>query len=109
MEVIGGVAPYTFEWSHDSGLASADALELVAGLYSVKVTDQLGCERLLENLEIIQPDPLAIQSISPVGTSCFGKPDGAVSFTITGGVAPYTIDYQGLNTFNGSITLSARF
>ncbi|WP_144603744.1 PKD domain-containing protein [Algoriphagus algorifonticola] len=106
LEVIGGVAPYTFEWSHDSGLASADALELVAGLYSVKVTDQLGCERLLENLEIIQPEPLAIQSISPVGTSCFGKPDGAVSFTITGGVAPYAIDYQGLNTFNGSVTLS---
>jgi hypothetical protein len=48
--VIGGVAPYAFEWSHDATLNSSSAQGLCEGVYTVIVTDANGCEVLNENL-----------------------------------------------------------
>ncbi|WP_111669987.1 PKD domain-containing protein [Algoriphagus litoralis] len=106
LSIQGGIAPYQFEWTHDAQLNSATASNLVAGTYSVKVIDQLGCSRLIENLEVLEPAALTISSISPVGVSCYGKPDGELSLTISGGVAPYSFDYEGLKSFSGSISLA---
>ena len=106
LDITGGVAPYQFEWLHDLGLNAATATNLPAGTYSVKVTDQLGCERLIENLEVIEPAALEITSIAPIGVSCYGKPDGELTLNITGGVAPYTFDYEGPRTFTGSISFA---
>ncbi|WP_297337822.1 PKD domain-containing protein [Algoriphagus sp.] len=106
LEISGGVAPYHVEWSHDPGLTNEMASDLPAGLYSVKVRDQLGCERVLENLEIIEPENLAVESLSALGVSCFGKPDGQVTLEVSGGVAPYFLDVDGGIDFTGSLTLS---
>ncbi len=103
LDVQGGVAPYTFEWEHDGTIDSGIAENLVAGLYTVKVIDAIGCERLLEDIEVVEPETLAIQSIAFEGTSCFGKPDGTLDLQITGGVPPYSIDFRdGVNT-SGSV------
>jgi len=51
--VIGGVAPYSFEWSHDATLNSSSAQNLCEGNYSVIVTDANGCEVLNENLMVL--------------------------------------------------------
>lgn len=106
LEIQGGVGPYEIEWSHDGNLQQERAGNLSVGTYTVKITDQLGCERLIENIEIVEPLPLELQSQNPVGVSCFGKPDGSISLSITGGVSPYTIDYEGVNTFSGNLQLS---
>ncbi|MFC3414871.1 PKD domain-containing protein [Algoriphagus hitonicola] len=106
LDISGGLPPYTVEWSHSSGLNDALAEDLPAGLYSVKVIDQLGCERILEDLEITQPDVLAVESLSPVGVSCFGKPDGQVDLEISGGVPPYSLDFDGGIEFSGILSLS---
>ena len=105
LDIQGGVGPYTYQWSHDSGLNSPNAENLKAGTYTVKVKDQLGCERLIENIEVIEPEPLAIQSLTPVGVSCYGKPDGEITLNISGGVAPYTFEYEGTKTFSGALQL----
>jgi len=105
LNIQGGIAPYKFEWQHDPLLNSPTALNLTAGTYSVIVKDQLGCERLLENIEVVEPAPLEVLSLSPIGTSCYGKPDGELTLNVTGGVAPYTFDYDGINTFSGTILL----
>ena len=47
--VIGGVAPYSFEWNHDATLNSSSAQNLCEGNYTVIVTDANGCEVLNEN------------------------------------------------------------
>jgi gliding motility-associated-like protein len=105
LAIEGGIGPFQYEWSHDPNLNSPLATQLVAGSYSVKVKDQLGCEQLIESIEVTEPAPLALSSLSPVGVSCYGKPDGEVTLNISGGVTPYTFDYEGTKTFSGSISL----
>ncbi|WP_199708089.1 PKD domain-containing protein [Algoriphagus lacus] len=105
LNVQGGVTPLIYEWAHDPGLNSPKAINLKAGTYSVKIKDQLGCERFLENIEVLEPEPLTLASITPMGVSCYGKPDGEVTLIVSGGVAPYTFEYEGSKTFSGSISL----
>jgi len=106
VQVTGGVSPLVYEWEHDSNLKTGIAKNLSAGKYSVKITDQLGCVREIREIEIIEPSLLSISNVEPEGVSCYGKPDGIVSMTIAGGIAPYSIDYNGTNSFNDSIVLT---
>ncbi len=39
----GGVAPYTYSWSDPNNQTTAIATSLMAGTYSVTVTDAVGC------------------------------------------------------------------
>ena len=43
LETTGGLAPYTYAWSHDNTLADSTATGLSPGNYTVTVTDALGC------------------------------------------------------------------
>ncbi len=106
LEIAGGVGPYEIEWFHDANLKDPIARDLEAGTYSVEIRDQLGCLRTLENLEIIQPDPLELLAITPEGTSCFGKPDGKVNIQVIGGTPPYTLNYDGEIEFDGQLELT---
>ena len=55
IEVIGGVPPYQYLWSNGGSKASID--NVIAGDYSVTVTDSLGCKTSLENTIVEQlPD-----------------------------------------------------
>jgi hypothetical protein len=89
----GGTPPYSFSWNHNPNLNGAMAENLPAGLYSVKITDSFGCELILNDLEVGQPDELELADIATFPTSCFGRNNGEATIFITGGTAPYTIDY----------------
>jgi PKD repeat protein len=106
LDIRGGVGPYVYTWSHDPALNSPTASNLPVGDYSVKVTDKLGCERLIENIEVGEPAPLSVTGLAPIGASCYGKPDGQLTLNVTGGVAPYIFEYQGVKTFSGSISFA---
>jgi PKD repeat protein len=106
VQVTGGVAPFVYEWEHDSNLKTGSAKNLSVGKYSVKITDQLGCIREIKEIEIIEPSLLRISNVTPKGVSCFGKPDGSVSLIISGGISPYSIDFNGTNSFNDFIVLT---
>ncbi len=106
LEIIGGTAPYIISWSHDPVLKTNKAIGLQAGSYSVSILDQTGCEIKLENLEISEPKPLSLISINPTGTSCYGKPDGALNFEIEGGVPPYSLDFEGIRSFSDQLSLN---
>ncbi len=106
LEITGGASPYLVTWSHDPILKSNKATGLISGTYSVTILDQLGCEIKLENLEITEPEPLALISINSSGTSCYGKPDGSVDFEISGGVPPYSVDFQGSKIFSNQLNLT---
>ena len=45
LSVVGGFAPYSYLWSSNDSIEDLDSL--VAGLYSVNVTDANGCEKSL--------------------------------------------------------------
>ena len=82
----GGTAPYTFVWSN--GATTQNITNLIAGNYTITVTDQHGCV-LIETYTITQPNPLQI-TWSVDNVNCFAGNDGAIDLTILGGTAPYS-------------------
>lgn len=106
LDIKGGVAPFEFVWSHDSTLNESSAKDLTIGVYSVMITDKIGCERIVDNLVITEPEPLELTSFSVSGASCYGKEDGVLNLVVTGGIGPYTIDLEGEIGFSGQLNLS---
>jgi gliding motility-associated-like protein len=83
---VRGEPPYSYEWSNG---ATTDALtSLTAGRYSVTLTDSNMCT-VTGSVDIDQPEELSlISDVKPI--SCYGKNDGSIALTATGGVEPYT-------------------
>ena len=93
LTVFGGEPPYTFNWNNNTYL-SEDISGLTTGLYSVLITDGLGCT---SNNSITVTEPNAIQSsISGTDVLCFGTATGAVNLSPSGGTPPY--NYYWTNT-----------
>uniref|UniRef100_UPI00404765CC PKD-like domain-containing protein n=1 Tax=Flavobacterium sp. TaxID=239 RepID=UPI00404765CC len=87
--ITGGNAPYTISWSNlGNGLFQNN---LSAGIYTVTVEDQNGCQKI-ETIEITQPifyiDPVVKQ------ITCFGENDGSIDLNIVGGVSPLNIKWD---------------
>lgn len=93
--VSGGTAPYSYVWN--SGSTSTTAVDLIAGNYSLTITDQNGCQ-LTDAIEVTQPDALSIQ-LSAIDVLCFGQSTGSVSVDAIGGQGQYTYNWD-----NGATT-----
>ena len=94
VNVAGGQPAYAYTW-FDAGsnliADTEDVSNLPAGLYSVIVSDQLGCTGSL-SIELLEPDKLlTIDSLPPIitGVACFGQNNGKINITPTGGIPPY--------------------
>lgn len=74
----GGTAPYTFSWSDGSTVQNRTGL--VSGNYSVTITDNAGCTRLV-SMTLSQPAQITIST---------QKDKRNVVNTISGGTSPYT-------------------
>ena len=83
----GGVPPYTFVWGN--GETTTSITGLCPGVYTVDVTDAVGC---VQNFDIAVSDdggPVGATATS-TDASCFGVCDGEASVTPIGGTPPYT-------------------
>jgi gliding motility-associated-like protein len=69
---------------------------LFFGNYTIKITDQNGCIKLLE-YEITQPNEIIVSTTS-TGISCYGADDASIALNISGGIPPYTINWSNLGT-----------
>jgi hypothetical protein len=86
----GGEAPYTYLWSN--GAASASISNLTAGNYSVTVSDNSGCSKLL-SFQITAPS--VIQALATVsGGECGSGGLFKIDLTVSGGKAPYTFAWS---------------
>lgn len=84
----GGVPPFTYLWSPTGGTGST-ATGLLAGAYTVVVTDANGCTATQwANINDASGPTATIFSITNV--SCFGGNDGSASVGVVGGLGPYT-------------------
>ena len=96
LDVTGGYAPFTYLWSNQS--ISDSIFDLSAGLYSVTITDSLGCLSDIQ-IELEEPQNLdaiisVTSSFSGYSISCYGENDGSVSVNPSGGVTPYSIFWE---------------
>ncbi|MBW8051180.1 MAG: T9SS type A sorting domain-containing protein [Cytophagales bacterium] len=102
--VIGGTQPYAYLWSN--GSVDPFISNLVAGTYTVAVTDSVGC---ISNQNITLTQPVAISLIFTLnnGVSCNGGNNGSATVSATGGTPPYTYFWDNLETDTTAINLPA--
>ncbi|MCD6066043.1 MAG: C-terminal target protein [Bacteroidetes bacterium] len=87
----GGTFPYTFNWL-PSGPATEDRTGLVAGTYSVQITDLNGCVATV-TASVTQPTMPVSGTTVVSNVSCFGGSNGAINLTPSGGSGSYTFNW----------------
>ncbi|MET4075417.1 SprB repeat-containing protein [Hymenobacter sp. UYCo722] len=97
LAVSGGASPYSFRWSN--GATTQNISGLMAGTYSVTLTDASGCTSTT-GATIHEPVALRLSVTSP-RPSCFGGSTGGVGAAVSGGTSPYTYLWS-----NGATTAS---
>jgi gliding motility-associated-like protein len=90
LTVNGATPPYTFAWS--DGATTEDLAALLAGAYSVTVTDANGCTETL-SATIAEPPAFVIAQTGMTPTECSYSCDGNASVLATGGT-PYPYGYN---------------
>jgi hypothetical protein len=92
--VTGGQTPYQYEW--EDGTTSSNLSGIGAGEYCVTITDATNCATsacyTLEEENAITISP----QLTP---ACFGQQNGAVTLSVSGGIQPYTYEWD-----NGLVT-----
>ncbi|MBE0639510.1 MAG: DNRLRE domain-containing protein [Bacteroidales bacterium] len=96
LSVSGGTPPYHYVWSNSA--TSKDITGLVAGTYSVTITDAKGCTYESEDIQVTEPDELVASGVT-TDISCFEGADGAITLTIEGGTSPFAYSWS-----NGATT-----
>ncbi len=92
----GGTTPYTYEWS--DGQTTQAASGLLAGVYTVIVTDAHGCTNQ-QSVNIGEPSAIEIAIDAVTANDCFGDMEGTIDISVTGGVFPYFANWsQGAST-----------
>ena len=107
INAIGGLAPYTYSWAPTGGNSNS-ASGLIAGAYTVTVTDASQCASLI-NLTITEAPPISF-TLSSSPALC-GNVGGSATVTATGGVAPLTILWAdgSSNASIGNLTAGSYF
>jgi gliding motility-associated-like protein len=98
ISIAGGAQPYTVLWSNgENGLSIT---ELDAGIYSVVVTDDNGCEATA-SFEVLQENQLEV-NVLITNAACFGTASGALEASLVQGLAPVTYAWSGPDDFSAS-------
>ncbi|MBL0053407.1 MAG: T9SS type A sorting domain-containing protein [Bacteroidetes bacterium] len=85
----GGTAPYTYSWSSSPPQSTNPATGLVAGTYTVTVTDANACTTTA-SCTVTPSTGIASITLANEGITCTGNDDGYTSVsTVNGGVSPY--------------------
>lgn len=103
--VAGGTvaADYTYSWSDASSNtvgATSSITNLVAGTYSVLITDDNGCSTT--TTATISDLGGATLTETHANTNCNSSLDGSINLTVTGGTAPFTYAWTGPTGFTAT-------
>ena len=78
-----------FLWSN--GATTEDLLGVSAGSYTVTVTDDNGCQAIMNF--ILTAPPALSGTVDITDASCNGFSDGSIDVTLFGGTPPYSITW----------------
>jgi len=99
---ISGVAPFTFNWSANANTGNqTTAVNLIGGNYSVTITDNFGCDTILN---FVLNTPTILQGNASLNNTSCGENNGAIQYNITSGTAPF--NYSWSNTTNNTNSIS---
>ncbi len=94
----------TFLWT-PGGAVTADVTALAAGDYSVQVSDEFGCDTVL-NVTIGQPAALVVSGVNSTNETCAGQANGTLTAVVAGGTSPYLYMWSN-GSMGSSITAGA--
>ncbi|PCI92946.1 MAG: hypothetical protein COB15_17105, partial [Flavobacteriales bacterium] len=83
VSVTGGAFPYTYAWNDPGTQTTPSASNLVAGAYTITITDSNGCV-VSTAINITEPTKLTLSS-GGTNPSCFTYADGSVWVNASGG------------------------
>ncbi|MCU0347549.1 MAG: SprB repeat-containing protein, partial [Saprospiraceae bacterium] len=107
VSVTGGLSPYAYHWEDAQGNilpSNSQTIEnLMAGDYSVTVTDQLGCTGSAST-EVTEPETsFQLSGVQINNVGCFGQNDGQIIPNYQGGELLYEFSWSN-GAFTPSIT-----
>ncbi|QFZ54939.1 T9SS type A sorting domain-containing protein [Oceanihabitans sp. IOP_32] len=110
----GGTAPYTYSLNSSLDKQGSNTFaNLTSGSYSVSVFDANNCEFIIPNAVVDNAPQIVIQEDLVLHISEFGKTDGAINTSVSGGNPPYTYSWTGPNNYTAAVkdinTLSQGF
>lgn len=89
--ITGGVAPYSFKWSNDS--TTEDLTGITSGRYSALITDANGCQDIV-TADVLET-PLIIRTVDDLtNIKCYGDSTGGIEISVSGGVPPYSYQWN---------------
>jgi gliding motility-associated-like protein len=86
----GGSGPYSYSWA-PGGQLTQTISGLIAGIYTVTVTDFNGCTTT-QPFTVTEPAVLSA-TMAFTNVVCNGACNGTASLTVTGGTAPYSYNW----------------
>lgn len=87
----GGFGTYYYNWSNTSTFQ--DVSSLVAGVYTLTLTDGNGCS-ITDVTTITAPAMALTLGLNLTNISCYGANDGSISSTVSGGTSPYSYSWS---------------
>lgn len=99
LTINGGTPPIDILWG--TGETDPFLLNIGAGNYSVTITDDAGCQVIIDPI-VLNEAPAIDIDLSPTDLLCFGDANGAIDATISGGTPGYTIFWTGPNAYSSS-------
>jgi hypothetical protein len=104
LSINGGNEPYVYLWN--TGQITAQLSNLVAGIYSVTITDNNACTKVQEII-LSQPTALTYTNFQQVNNNCFGNNNGMIALTASGGSASYNYQWSNGGLQNSINALAA--
>ena len=86
----GGQVPYTFSW--DSGQTTEDIGSLIAGDYTVTMTDQMGCV-FSELITVGESSQIVISPVSVQDEEC-NTDNGSIDISVSGGTGSFGFQWS---------------
>lgn len=87
-----GSGPYTYSWNDGGSQTTQTATGLTGGVYTVTVTDALGCMGT-DSITVIEPLEFTID-VTGNDIVCFGDSTGDATANLTNGIAPFTYSWN---------------
>ncbi|MBX7064782.1 MAG: T9SS type A sorting domain-containing protein, partial [Saprospiraceae bacterium] len=91
ISITTGTSPYSITWSNGT-LNTTTISNLVAGSYSVTVTDANGCSQV--KTYIVNQPPVLVVDGAINHVTCYGQNSGAISLNVSGGTPGYSYSWS---------------
>lgn len=97
VNATGGTPPYSYEWNDPDNQTGENAINLLAGIYEVTLTDDNGCNAI-DSIEVFEPSSLELE-LGAEDTECSGGVGNGSAFVtnLSGGVGTYTYQWNDSN------------